>query len=106
MTKQAVRTHIALPRDLVQAIERIVGARRRIRFVEEAIAEKPACERQEEALRGSVGILDPAGYPDRNAPEKISVWVRDLRRHADEATNRKLRGRRTAWPSISWIPMP
>ncbi|MGH2584276.1 MAG: CopG family ribbon-helix-helix protein [Dehalococcoidia bacterium] len=95
MTKQAVRTHIVLPRDLVEAIDRIVGARRRSRFVEEAIAEKLARERQEEALRESAGALDSTEYPDWNTPEKISAWVRNLRRQADEATSRKLRGRRT-----------
>ena len=85
-----VRTHVLLPRDLVAELDRRIGQRRRSRFIEEAVQEKLARERQREALTEAVGVLNPEDYPYWSTPEQTSEWVHALRRDADEATMRKV----------------
>ncbi len=58
--------------------------------MEEAIKEKLARERQKHVLVASVGVLNPADYPDWDTPEKVSAWVRASRRVDDEALRNKL----------------
>ena len=88
--KAMVRTHVLLPRDLVEAVDELVGERRRSRFVEEAVEEKMARERQRKAVVEAAGILKGANYPYWSTPKQTSQWVRDLRREADAATMRKV----------------
>jgi len=92
--EELVRTHVLLPRPLVEAVDQLVGQRRRSRFVEDAVAEKMVRERQRQALRAlkdGSGALNPADYPHWATPEQTSQWVHDLRRQADAQTTRKLR---------------
>ncbi|MEA2573631.1 MAG: hypothetical protein QOH93_929 [Chloroflexia bacterium] len=70
------RAHIVLPEELLEAVDKLAGKRRRSQFVEEAIKEKLARERLRHALDTSVGVLDPADYPGWNTPEKVTAWVR------------------------------
>ena len=90
LMKETIRTHVVLPKDLVEAVDRMVGQRRRSQCVEEAVKEKVFRERQVQALEQYAGILDPAKYPEWDSPDKISAWVRGLREEADAATARKL----------------
>ena len=86
----AVRTHVVLPDDLVEEIDRIAGKRKRSEYIAEAIREKLNYDKLGKALEESAGILDPADYPEWSTPEKVSAWVRDLRRQSDESFMRKL----------------
>ncbi len=88
--KEMMRTHVLLPRELVEELDRLAGQRKRSRFVEEAIAEKIAHQRQATALEQYAGILDPAKHPEWSTPEKTSAWVRKLREEADKATEGKI----------------
>jgi metal-responsive CopG/Arc/MetJ family transcriptional regulator len=91
--KELVRTHVLLPRPLVEAVDTLVGQRRRSRFVEDAVEEKLARERQLQALRAlkaSAGVLADADYPEWATPEKTSAWVHNLRQEADARTRQKL----------------
>jgi hypothetical protein len=93
--KEVVRTHILLPRPLVQEIDTLVGQRRRSRFVEEAIEEKLRRARQLRALQGlqhGTDVLPADEYPHWAAPEKTSEWVHDLRREADVRAGQKVNG--------------
>lgn len=78
MTKP-VRAHVVLPRELVEAVDSLVGQRKRSEFVEAALREKVARERLGKALKTSAGILNPADYPEWSTPEKTSEWVHALR---------------------------
>jgi metal-responsive CopG/Arc/MetJ family transcriptional regulator len=90
MVKETIRTHVVLPRELVEAVDRIVGSRRRSQYVEDAVSEKLMRDRQRAALEQYAGILDPAAHPEWSTPEQTSAWVRDLRAQAEERTARKL----------------
>lgn len=50
MVKELQRIHVVLPRDLVEAIDRIAGRRKRSQFIVEAVREKLTRERQTDAL--------------------------------------------------------
>jgi metal-responsive CopG/Arc/MetJ family transcriptional regulator len=90
MASETIRTHIVFPRDLVDAVDDLVGQRKRSAFVTEAVAEKLERERLGRALERTVGSLDPASHPEWDTPEKISAWVREMRAFDNESTNRKL----------------
>lgn len=91
MGKDDVRAHIILPRAVVEDVDRLVGHRKRGRFMAEAVQEKLRREKVSAALDATAGILKDADIPEWETPEKTSAWVRELRREDDEATERKLR---------------
>ncbi len=79
MTTRTARTHVVLPADLLEAVERTAGPRGRSAFIAEAVREKLQRNRQLEALRATAGVLDPDKYPEWSTPEKISEWVHQQR---------------------------
>jgi len=91
MTKESVRTHVVVPGELIQAVDRVAGKRRRSRFVEEAIREKLSRQLLSAALAATAGALSPADYPEWDTPEKVSAWVKVGRQEDDARLARKLR---------------
>lgn len=79
MTANATRTHVILPADLLEAVERAAGPRGRSAFIADAIREKLQRGRQLAALKATAGVLNPDDYPEWSTPEKISEWVHRLR---------------------------
>jgi metal-responsive CopG/Arc/MetJ family transcriptional regulator len=78
-----MRTHVVLPRELIEEIDRIVGPRKRSRFIADAVRQKLLSERQREALRLAAGSLDVSKHPHWDTPEKTSAWVRASRQEDD-----------------------
>ena len=64
MPNEVTRTHIVVPEQLIQEVDRVAGKRRRSRFVEEALREKLSRQALGAALASTTGVLDPAGYPE------------------------------------------
>jgi metal-responsive CopG/Arc/MetJ family transcriptional regulator len=91
MAETMVRTHVVLPKELLEAVDELVGPRKRSAFIAEAVEALVARERLGKALEEATGFLAAEDYPEWETPEKISAWVRELRREADESTERKLR---------------
>jgi hypothetical protein len=96
MSKAMVCTHILLPRELVEAVDKLVGERKRSQFVAEAVATKVQREKLRAALRETAGILDPKDYPQSFTPEQISEWVRQIRSEDDAETDTGRPPRRSA----------
>jgi metal-responsive CopG/Arc/MetJ family transcriptional regulator len=90
MAEDTIRTHVVFPKELVLAVDELVGQRKRSAFVTEAVAEKLERERLGRALAETVGSLAAADYPEWETQEKISAWVREQRAFDNESTNRKL----------------
>lgn len=84
MVNEMKRTHVMLPRELVDDLDRVVGQRRRSEFVAAAVHEKLARENLRAALRETAGSLDLADYPDWETPEKAAAWVRSLRQQDEQ----------------------
>ncbi len=74
-----MRTHIVLPDGLMEEIDRLVGQRKRGRFVEEAVREKLKRGALLKALQDTAGILSPEEYPQWETPDSVAAWVRESR---------------------------
>ena len=79
MTEEAVRTHVVLPRELVESVDQLVGRRARSRFFAEAAAEKLSRLRLARAAKRAAGSLADAPIPGWETSESAAAWVRDLR---------------------------
>ena len=90
MIAEPIRTHVVIPRDVVEAIDRVAGKRRRSEFITEAVREKLTRALQLQALEDSFGVLANSDYPEWETPEKTSAWVRSLREEADRSSAEKL----------------
>ena len=76
MARETIRTHIVMPKDLVNSIDRLVGKRARSRFLVEAAEEKLARERRARILLGAAGALSDDAVPEWG---DSSEWVRRTR---------------------------
>lgn len=84
------RTHVTLPRGLIDEVDRVAGVRGRSRFVERAIRELLRRERLSSVLWETAGALEHKGYPEWDTPEKVSTWVRERRKEDGARLARKL----------------
>ena len=83
-SSEAVRAHVVLPRELVEAVDEVVGRRGRSRFFAEAAREKLARVRLARAARKAAGSLADVDVPGWETSESAEEWVRTTRR-ADDA---------------------
>ncbi len=84
-----MRAHIVLPDDLVEAIDRLVGKRRRSAFIAEAARDRVRREGLLRALKETAGILKAEDYPEWATPAKVARWVRKIRRESERAHRRR-----------------
>ena len=90
MARETVRTHVVFPKDLLAAVDRLVGRRKRSAFLTAAVAEKVERERLGRALEVTAGFLAEDAHAEWETPEQVSAWVRGLRAVDNEATDRTL----------------
>jgi len=87
-----MRAHVMLPDELVEEIDKVVGRRKRSRFVEEAIREKLRRGAILSALKETAGILSAEKYSEWETPDKVAAWVRESRQHDMDWPRRPERG--------------
>jgi hypothetical protein len=73
------RAHIVIADDVLSAVDRVAGKRRRSQYIEEAVRERLERDNLLEVMEETVGSLNPADYPYWETPEKTSEWIRNLR---------------------------
>lgn len=83
-----MRMHLILSEDLVNRIDKVVGKRKRSRFVEEAVREKLRKETLIAAVEQTAGVLAKGDRSEWATPEGTAAWVRDTRRRNDERIDR------------------
>lgn len=79
---ELVRTHVMLPRDLIEAADRIVGERKRSELLTELLTTWLRRERQKEAVRAvleDTQPLDDDVPPEWLTAEGAARWVHDGR---------------------------
>ena len=90
MATDMVRVHAFLPKDLVDEIDRNVGARQRSAFLTEAARHELRRQRQLRALDEFAGYLKDVDIPGWETSESAAEWVRQQRRigrdHWEEAS--------------------
>lgn len=72
-----VPVNMTLPRDLVEQLDEVAGARNRSAFVEEAVRYRLRREQMRLAWEAARGILK--GHPDFPTSEAVQEWVRARR---------------------------
>jgi hypothetical protein len=80
VSRSMVRTHVVLPRELVDAVDRLVGRRSRSKFLSVALEEKLARLRLISAAEQAAGSLADTNIPGWETSESAVEWVRALRR--------------------------
>ena len=83
MASKSVRTHVALPGDLVDEIDEIAGPRRRSEFMVEAARENLDRLRLQREATAVAGSLEQVDIPGWETSESTSAWVRASRRTSD-----------------------
>jgi hypothetical protein len=89
MPGEVIRAHVLMPRETVEAIDRVVGRRGRSRFVADAAEEKLRRLRLLAAADRIAGSLANVDTPGWNTPAEVLDWVRGQRR-ADEDPAQRL----------------
>jgi hypothetical protein len=74
------RTHVVISDDVLKAVDEIVGARCRSRFLEEAAIEKLERLALVDAIETSTGIARGNAYPHWRDRDATAAWVRKTRR--------------------------
>lgn len=74
-----MRTHVIMSRALVAKIDRLVGARRRSRFISDAVARELAHRELVAAAEAAIGSGRGQDRPWGNTPASIAAWVHDDR---------------------------
>jgi metal-responsive CopG/Arc/MetJ family transcriptional regulator len=74
------RTHVVIADEVVDAMDRLVGARGRSRFLEEAAREKLARLELEAALEETANTVGSARHPEWRSRRSTAAWVRTTRR--------------------------
>ena len=84
MAEGDTRAHVVMPRETVEAIDRLVGRRGRSRFLAEAAEEKLRRIRVLEAADRVAGSISEDEAPWWRTPDDILTWVRALRSDTDD----------------------
>jgi hypothetical protein len=90
MADEMIRTHIVVPKELVEAVDRLVGPRKRSAFLVQAVEEKMSRERLGRALATTAGFLNGETHPVWETPEQVSAWVHELRSLDSDPSQGKL----------------
>ncbi len=93
MPREAVRTHIVIPKELVDSVDELVGRRSRSRFFTEAVEEKLSRVKLSRAAKKVVGSLANVDIPGWETSEAASDWVRASRKADDQRLRRHWEGK-------------
>jgi hypothetical protein len=77
---EMARTHVVMSDEVLEAIDRRVGARGRSRFLEEAAREKLDRMGLQQALKETAGVARGDGYSHWGDRRATGDWVRRTRR--------------------------
>jgi len=88
---QTVRTHVVLPKKLVDEIDALVGKRKRSEFIAESLEELLVGVRQRRLLNTALAFAEAnpdAGPPEWATSESTREWVRAGRRFESDRERR------------------
>jgi hypothetical protein len=86
------RTHVVIPEDVVTAIDAVVGARGRSRFLVEAAERELRRLAQSKALEKAAGAWKRADHPELD--KGAAAWVKSLRTEGERRLGGTPRKRR------------
>lgn len=84
MANEVMRTHVIMPRELVDSVDELVGKGSRSRFFAEAVEEKLARARLVKAAKKVAGSLAGVNMPGWETSESAAEWVHSSRKADDD----------------------
>jgi len=96
MATTETRTHVVMPADLVEKIDKRVGHRQRSRFLTEIAAREIARLELLDAAEAAAGSLQVGMVPEWDTSESAAKWVHDLRQEDDQRQERLDRSRQAS----------
>jgi hypothetical protein len=91
MSKEMMRTHVVMPKALVETIDALVGKRRRSEFLTEAAEKEVRRLKLIKAAEKAGGSLKHVDVPGWESSESAAEWVRASRRSDEERLSRILK---------------
>jgi metal-responsive CopG/Arc/MetJ family transcriptional regulator len=85
---EMVRTHVLLPKDVVEEIDRRVGQRKRSEFLARAAQRELEAEDRLRAFDEFAGSLKDVDIPGWETSESAAEWVREQRTSWDDPWQR------------------
>ncbi len=80
MSEEMLRTHVVIPKALVETIDTLVGKRRRSEFLTEAAEKEVRRRKLIKAADKAGGSLEHVDIPGWESSESAAEWVRVSRR--------------------------
>jgi hypothetical protein len=74
-----VKTHLAIPEDILAEVDQVAGKRRRSLFIAEATREKLERERFLKVLEATGGAWSDKKHPELKAARDVETYVREKR---------------------------
>ncbi len=84
-----VRTHVLLPKSVLDKIDALVGERKRSQYIADALEERLQQDELLAIIDRIASTPPPEGDPPEwDTPEGVAKWVHDLRREESSRTRR------------------
>jgi len=99
MKTAKIKTHIIFPAELLDAIDKTIGGRKRSKFIVEAAKEKLEKLKFRQALEASAGCWKDKNHPCLRTQEDIRTYLKKAREITEER-DKRVRNSLIAWVSI------
>ncbi|MBI4690309.1 MAG: hypothetical protein HY754_08605 [Nitrospirae bacterium] len=83
-----VKTHVIFPSELIEAIDKSVGGRKRSKFIVEATKEKLEELKLRQALEVAAGSWKDQNHPDLKTQKDIRAYLKKTREITDKRIRR------------------
>ena len=85
---ERVNTHVVFPANLLKAIDKTVGGRKRSKFIVEAAKEKLEELKIQQALEEAAGCWRDENHPDLKTQKDISAYLKKAREITEKRVKR------------------
>jgi len=85
---ERVKTHVVFPANLLKAIDKTVGGRKRSKFIVEAAKEKLEELKIQQALEEAAGCWRDENHPDLKTQKDISAYLKKAREITEKRVKR------------------
>ena len=96
MSETKVKTHVVLPKDLLQEIGRVVGSKKRSEFLAEAAREKLKRVKLEKGIVRAAGLWTEERYPEFKTEKNVREAIRASRKAEGSRLKEKLHDSKTS----------
>jgi hypothetical protein len=84
---ETVKTHVMFPAELLEAIDKTAGNRKRSKFIVQAVKEKLQALKIQQALNTAAGCWKDSNHPDLKTEKDIRTYLKKTR----EITEKRIR---------------